>query len=80
VLAAVVGVPDDVYAEVGWAFVMKKPGQELAEEELREYCRQRLANFKVPKKFLVRPALPLLPTGKVNKVALKEELRDSAKS
>lgn len=80
VLAAVVGVPDDIYAEVGWAFVMKKPGQDVAEEELREYCRQRLANFKVPKKFLVRPALPLLPTGKVNKVALKEELRDSPKS
>jgi len=75
VLAAVIGVPDDIYSEVGWAFVMKKADREVAEEELREYCRERLANFKIPKKFVIRPILPLLPTGKVNKVALKEELR-----
>lgn len=72
--AAVIGVPDELYQEVGWAFVMCQPGVTVAEEELLVHCRERLANFKVPKKILQRPALPLLPTGKVDKVALKREI------
>jgi non-ribosomal peptide synthetase component E (peptide arylation enzyme) len=43
-------------------------------EELRTHARDRLANFKVPKQFDVRPMLPLLANGKVNKMALKKEL------
>lgn len=72
--AAVVGVPDDLYQEVGQAFIMIQPGQETTEDTLRAYCKERLANFKVPKKFDLRPMLPLLPNGKVNKMALKKEL------
>lgn len=72
--AAVIGVPDPLYQEVGWAFIMHKPGAEVREEELLELCKQRLANFKVPKRFFIRPSLPLLPAGKVNKVALKQEI------
>ena len=72
--AAVIGVPDPLYAEVGHAFVMLKPGQQSSEADLREYCKERLVNFKVPKKFDLRPMLPLLATGKVNKQALRGEL------
>ncbi|MHB8092204.1 MAG: class I adenylate-forming enzyme family protein [Syntrophales bacterium] len=72
--AAVIGVPDELYQEVGWAWIMQMPGKEASEEELRELCRSRLANFKIPKKFFIRPLLPLLASGKVNKLALKEEL------
>lgn len=72
--SAVVGVPDDLYAEVGYAFIMTKPGHFLTEEALRAHARERLANFKVPKKFDIRPILPLLANGKVNKMALKKEL------
>jgi acyl-CoA synthetase (AMP-forming)/AMP-acid ligase II len=36
------------------------PGQEVTEEELREYCKGKMANYKVPKKFIIRPLLPLL--------------------
>ncbi|HPL64177.1 MAG TPA: AMP-binding protein [Syntrophales bacterium] len=75
VFAAVVAAPDDIFQEVGWAFIMQKPGQEISEEGLREYCKTRLANFKVPKRFFIRPLLPLLPTGKVNKMALKQEVK-----
>jgi acyl-CoA synthetase (AMP-forming)/AMP-acid ligase II len=74
--AAVIGVPDDLYQEVGWAFAMTFPGKEVTEEELREYCKSRLANYKVPKKFIVRPLLPLLATGKVDKLALKKEMAE----
>jgi acyl-CoA synthetase (AMP-forming)/AMP-acid ligase II len=52
-----------------WAFVMPMPGKDVTEEELRELCRSKLANFKVPKKFIIRPLLPLLASGKVSKLA-----------
>ena len=77
--AAVIGVPDDIYQEVGWAFVMPTPGQNVTEEELRDLCKAALANFKVPKKFFIRPLLPLLASGKVNKLALKDEIREMMK-
>ncbi len=77
--SAVIGVPDEIYQEVGWAFVMPMPGQEVTEDELREYCKGKLANFKVPKKFIIRPLLPLLANGKVSKLALKDEIREMMK-
>jgi acyl-CoA synthetase (AMP-forming)/AMP-acid ligase II len=77
--SAVMGVPDDIYQEVGWAFVMPMPGKEVTEEELRELCRSKLANFKIPKKFFIRPLLPLLASGKVSKLALKEEIKEMMK-
>jgi acyl-CoA synthetase (AMP-forming)/AMP-acid ligase II len=73
--AAVMGVPDDIYQEVGWAFVMPKPEKSFTEEELRQFCKGKLANYKIPKKFIIRPTLPVLGTGKVNKLALKEEIQ-----
>jgi acyl-CoA synthetase (AMP-forming)/AMP-acid ligase II len=76
--AAVLGVPDEIYQEVGWAYVMPMPGQNVTEEELRDLCKSVLANFKIPKKFFIRPMLPLLASGKVNKMALKEEIRGSS--
>jgi len=72
--AAVIGVPHELYDEVGRAFIMLKPGQNTTEDDLRTYCKAHLANFKVPRDYDLRPELPLLPNGKVNKVALKEEL------
>ena len=77
--AAVIGVPDEIYQEVGWAFVMPTPGQNATEEELRDLCKSALANFKVPKKFFIRPLLPLLASGKVNKMALKDEIKEMMK-
>jgi acyl-CoA synthetase (AMP-forming)/AMP-acid ligase II len=74
--AAVIGVPDDLYQEVGWAFVMRQPGTDVTEEELRSLCRDSLVNYKVPKRFFLRPMLPLLATGKVNKAALKQEIEE----
>jgi acyl-CoA synthetase (AMP-forming)/AMP-acid ligase II len=77
--AAVIGVPDEIYQEVGWAFVMPTPGKEVTEEELLQLCKSSLANFKVPKKFFIRPLLPLLASGKVHKMALKDEIREVLK-
>lgn len=78
VFSAVIGVPDPMFQEVGHAFVMPKPGAEVTPEELKQVCKDALANFKVPKTFEIRPMLPLLPNGKVNKMALKSELSERA--
>jgi acyl-CoA synthetase (AMP-forming)/AMP-acid ligase II len=68
-MAAVVGVPDALYDEVGYACVV--PIAEVSAEELRAHCRAILANYKIPKHFEVTTAPPLLPIGKIDKKALK---------
>lgn len=68
--AAVVGVPDTLWGEVGLAYVLARGPVEA--ETLLAHCRQRLANYKVPKRLYVVDALPLLPIGKVDKVALRQ--------
>lgn len=77
--AAVMGVPDELYQEVGWAFVMPTPGKAVTEDELREYVKPKLANYKQPKKYFIRPLLPLLANGKVNKLALRDEINEMLK-
>ncbi len=72
--AAVVGVPDARLGEVGRAFVVPRPGATLTEAEIIAFCRERLANFKVPRSVRVVAALPRNASGKV----LKTELRDLA--
>lgn len=71
-LAALVGVPDPLYGEVGHAFVAVESGNAITEDELRAFCRERLANYKVPKRFFIESALPTLPVGKVDKIALRK--------
>lgn len=74
--AAVIGMPDARWQEVGWAFVLAKG--DIAEAELDAHARLSLANFKVPKRFVVRHELPLLPIGKIDKRALKRAAIDGA--
>lgn len=71
--AAVVGVSDPTWGEVGKAVVVLKPGATLTEAELLAHCRERLARYKVPKRVEFRDALPKSAAGKI----LKRELRDS---
>ena len=73
-LVAVLGVPDETFGEVGHAFVEPKPGRTPDAAALHAWCRERLANYKTPKRFEIRPELPRLPIGKIDKQALKREL------
>jgi acyl-CoA synthetase (AMP-forming)/AMP-acid ligase II len=72
--AAVIGAPDPVYSETGHAFVTLKPGADTSPEALRQHCRRRLTSFKVPGKIDIRATLPLLANGKVDKMALRQQL------
>lgn len=69
-LAAVVGAPDPLYAEVGVAFIVRND-ETLDDDALRAHGRALLANFKIPKRFVFLEAMPMLPNGKVDKKALK---------
>jgi long-chain acyl-CoA synthetase len=67
---AVIGVKDEVRGEVPKAFVIPRDGETLEEKELRLFCRDHLANYKVPKHIDIVPDLPRSPTGKIIKRAL----------
>jgi fatty-acyl-CoA synthase len=69
--AAVVGVPDERWGEACIAFVVVRPGEQLDEEAVTEWCSERLARFKVPKAVRFLEILPRSAMGKV----LKDDLR-----
>jgi HIP---CoA ligase len=73
---AVVGMADDRLGEVGAAFVVARSGRTIDPDELVAWCREHMANFKVPRTVVVVDALPLNPTGKVMKFKLRELLAD----
>jgi len=70
--AATVGIPDSFYGEEVKSFVVLKPGQECSEEELLDYCRQRLAAFKCPKSISFLEEMPKSPGGKIVRRELME--------
>ena len=69
---AVVAAPDDKRGEVPVAIVVLKPDQTVSAKELRAFCRQRLAGFKVPRQIQFHDALPKGGTGKILKAELRE--------
>jgi fatty-acyl-CoA synthase len=69
--AAVIGVPDERWGEVGHAFVEPRPGAELVPTELEAFLDRRLARFKQPKRIVVLAALPRTASGKIDKIALR---------
>nr|WP_271210517.1 3-[(3aS,4S,7aS)-7a-methyl-1,5-dioxo-octahydro-1H-inden-4-yl]propanoyl:CoA ligase [Rhodococcus wratislaviensis]GLK35858.1 acyl-CoA synthetase [Rhodococcus wratislaviensis] len=71
--SAVIGVPDQRMGEVGRAHVVAKPGSTLAEDDVVAFCKERLANFKVPRSVRFVDSLPRNPSGKVMKNVLREE-------
>ncbi|HTY45464.1 MAG TPA: AMP-binding protein [Patescibacteria group bacterium] len=71
--AAVIGVPDKLRGEIPQAFVVLKADKTLSEEDLRYFCRQHLAHFKIPHRFAFRSELLKNRTGKVDKETLRAE-------
>ncbi len=68
----VYGVPDRKYGEQVMAAVKLKPGIEMTEEEVKEFCRGRIANYKMPKYVRFVDSFPMTASGKIQKFKLRE--------
>ncbi|MFB5662933.1 AMP-binding protein [Alteribacillus sp. HJP-4] len=71
--AVVIGVPDPYRGETVKAFVVKKDHEEVTEEQLNAFCRERLASFKAPRLYEFRKELPKTSVGKILKRVLAAE-------
>lgn len=71
--ASAIGAPDPVLGETVMAVVVRKPGQDLSDEQLIQFCREHLERFKVPTRVEFVKELPRNPAGKVLKRELKSE-------
>ncbi|MFT4121559.1 acyl-CoA synthetase [Bradyrhizobium sp.] len=71
--AAVIGIPDPQWGEVGLAIVAVKPGQSLTEADVFAHCASNLARFKCPRQVHFVTALPRNATGKIHKPTLRKE-------
>jgi fatty-acyl-CoA synthase len=71
---AVVGVPDPKYGEEICACVRLNPGMTVSEEEIREFCRNRIAHYKVPRYVRFMDSFPLTISGKIQKYLIREHL------
>ncbi|RME24980.1 MAG: long-chain fatty acid--CoA ligase, partial [Deltaproteobacteria bacterium] len=76
-LAAVIGVPDERSGEAVKAFVKLKAGEQATEQEILDFCRQRLAGYKRPRSVEFRSELPLSVVGKVLRRELRREYLES---
>lgn len=72
----VIGYPDKMWGEAVKAIVVLVPGEELAEDELIDWCKGKIGKFKIPKKIEFVEALPRTPTGKILKRVLREQYNE----
>jgi len=70
-MVAGIGVPDPVLGEVGRYYIVPRPGSALRAEDIRAYCSEHLADYKVPRQIVMRGELPMTPAGKIHKAALR---------
>ena len=75
--AAVVAAPDEKWGEVPCAFLELRDGASVTEQEIVDFCRERMARYKVPKRVVFGP-LPKTSTGKIQKFVLREQAKSAA--
>ena len=69
----VIGVPSEKYGEEVMAWVKLKPGQTATVEEIRDLCKGKIANYKIPKYVTFVDAFPMTVTGKIQKYKMREQ-------
>jgi crotonobetaine/carnitine-CoA ligase len=74
--AAVIPVPDKIRGEEVKAYLVLKPGETAAHDEIAKFCEQNMAAFKVPRYFEFKDSLPKTPSERVQKKKLIEEKAD----
>jgi len=68
----VVGVPDRKYGEEVVAWVKLKEGTELSEQDIKDFCRGKISNFKIPRYVRFVDSFPMTVTGKIQKFKMRE--------
>ena len=68
----VVGVPSRKYGEEVGAFIIPKPGFSLTPEEVKDFCRGKIARYKTPKYIAFVESYPMTASGKIQKYKLRE--------
>lgn len=68
----VIGVPDDKYGEQVCAWIELKEGEKLTEQEVKDFCRGKIAHYKIPHYIMFVKEFPMTVTGKIRKVAMRE--------
>jgi fatty-acyl-CoA synthase len=70
--AAVFGIPDEFYGEEIVAWIMLLPGERMSEDDVRAFCKEKLAHFKIPKIVRFVDEMPMTVTGKLQKFRMRE--------
>jgi fatty-acyl-CoA synthase len=70
----VFGVPDAKYVEEVCAWIVLKPGESCTEQEIRDFCREQIAHYKVPRYIRFVDDMPMTITGKVQKFVMREKM------
>ncbi|SFC43941.1 fatty-acyl-CoA synthase [Marinospirillum celere] len=69
----VIGVPDQKYGEEVMAWIKTHEGKELTEEQMREFCKGKIAHFKIPRYFKFTQDFPMTVTGKIQKFKMRDQ-------
>ncbi|MEF8879804.1 MAG: AMP-binding protein [Candidatus Thermoplasmatota archaeon] len=73
---AVVGVPDEKYGEEVCAFIQLKQNKSADEDEIKDFCRDNISRFKIPKYVIFTDEFPMTASGKIRKVDLRDIARE----
>ena len=76
----IIGVPDAVRGQIAKAFVVLKPGQNVTSEQLIEFCKGKIATYKLPREVVFVSELPRTPTGKLLRRVLRQKEPEAAQS
>jgi fatty-acyl-CoA synthase len=69
----VIGVPDARYGEAVMAWVTLRPGASLDADAVRDFCRDRIAHYKIPRYVHITESFPMTITGKIQKFLMREQ-------
>ncbi len=69
----VIGSPHPKWGETVKAIVVLKPGEQMTEDELKEWCKDKIGKFKIPRTVVFTDSIPRTPTGKILKYELREK-------
>ncbi|VVE70526.1 AMP-binding protein [Pandoraea captiosa] len=73
----VFGVPDAKYGEEVCAWIILKPGQHATEDDIRAFCKDQIAHYKIPRYIRFVDEMPMTVTGKVQKFVMREQMVES---